>query len=68
MKICKTTLTVLGEFKAEGVSFAFTYPRYILGRNVGFTDWDFNRTRENKKNCVLDYKLMCWDQEGSDHA
>jgi len=36
-------------------------PRYILGREVGFLDWDFNRIRKEKKNCILCYKLMKWD-------
>lgn len=39
----------------------FNSYRYIIGREVGFLDWDFNRIRKEKKNCILCYKLMKWD-------
>jgi hypothetical protein len=35
-------------------------PMFIIGREVGFTEWDFNRLRRDKKRCILDYKLVQW--------
>jgi hypothetical protein len=37
------------------------FPRYIIGREVGFDELDFNRVRGEKKNCILDYKLIKWE-------
>lgn len=34
--------------------------RYIIGREVGFDELDYNRVRDNRKNCIICYKLIKW--------
>jgi hypothetical protein len=65
MKIAKTKIffdmRTVAEMADDGEIPA---PVYVLDRNVGFTDWDFNRLRVSKKNCILDYKTMNWSGRG----